>query len=206
MSDRRRRAGPTGFSTTGNRTALGYWVPLAVTVTVATIGLAAWVWSERSDSTDEDEDRERDRETEERGQITLEDSDDSSDAIARAQAEDPGMFTRVHGALRRTPSPQQIFDGASRRVIAGVTAAGAAVGGALGSIREEGGRSGNRDFEDHSRWAEPAGPQDVSRGPAMGPPSKRQSVAIVVSAVPGGSESASIEDLSEHAVWNSPRN
>jgi hypothetical protein len=60
------------------------------------------------------------------------------------------MMARMQGALRRTPSPQQIFDGASKRVAAGVAAAGAFVGGALTSIREE-----NRgDFEDHSRWSE----------------------------------------------------
>lgn len=145
MSDR--RVGPIGFSTTGTRTVLGYWVPLTVTVTVATIGLAAWVWSERSDfAYEEDEDRHGDRE---RGPMALEDRGGSGDAIA--QAEDPGMIALVHGALRRTPSPQQIFDGASRRVVA----ARAAMGGALGAIWDG-------EFEDHSRWAE-AAPEEVPR-------------------------------------------
>src|SRR5689334_22301582 len=34
---------------TNNRSALGYWIPLALTVTAATVGLAAWIWSERDD-------------------------------------------------------------------------------------------------------------------------------------------------------------
>jgi hypothetical protein len=69
------------------------------------------------------------------------------------------MMARMQGALRRTPSPQQIFDGASKRVAAGVAAAGAFVGGALTSIREE-----NRgDFEDHSRWSEEAQSRDQQR-------------------------------------------
>lgn len=207
MSDHRRRtAGPTGFSTTGTRTALGYWIPLAVTVTVATIGLAAWVWSERSDSVDADDDaKDRDRD----GPITLEDTttttaDDTTDDDARGHPDNASVLARVHSALRRTPSPQQIFDGASRRVVAGMTAAGAVFGGALGAIHEE----GNGDFEDHSRWAEPTPPavlEGTNRGggfTASGAlrtdtPKARQSVAIVVSAVPD-----SKGDLSEHAVWN----
>lgn len=200
MSDRRRRTvpGPTGFSTTGNRTALGYWVPLAVTVTVATIGLAAWVWSERSEIADKKDGKDDDDEDRRDGPITLDDS-------SASDVEDAGMLARMHGALRRTPSPQQIFDGASRRV---VSAAGAVFGGALGSIREE----GHRDFEDHSRWAEPSAPivPDVSRasvagalpqvpvGPSTTSRKTRRSVAIVVSSVTN--ESGSIEDLSHYAV------
>lgn len=200
MSDRRRRtAGPTGFSTTGTRTALGYWIPLAVTVTVATIGLAAWVWSERSDSVDEDDDDTNDKDS----PITLEDTTDDD---ARGHPDNASVLARVHGALRRTPSPQQIFDGASRRLVAGVTAAGAAFGGALGSIQEEENRNG--DFEDHSRWAElaPAAVEEGTRDARIGmsgalkeTPKTRRSVAIVVSAVPG-----SEGDLSEHAVWTLP--
>ena len=66
--------------------------------------------------------------------------------------EDASVLGRVSGALRRTPSPQQLFDGASRRVAAGVAAAGAAVGGALSSIREE----DRGHYEDHTRWSEEA--------------------------------------------------
>ena len=107
----------------------------------------------------------------------------------------------MSGALRRTPSPQQIFDGARRNVVAGVSAAGAAVGGALSSIREDD-RAG---FEDHSRWSEEAdsqnGKQADRKGPELRdtessttvtarqtaqsgtkPSGKRRTVAIVVSA------------------------
>jgi hypothetical protein len=63
------------------------------------------------------------------------------------------MIARMQGALRRTPSPQQLLDGASRRVAGGVAAAGAMMSGALTSIREE----DKGDFEDHSRWSEEKG-------------------------------------------------
>ena len=54
------------------------------------------------------------------------------------EVEDASIMGRMSGALRRTPSPQQILDGASKKVVAGVSAAGAAVTGALSSIIEEG--------------------------------------------------------------------
>ena len=47
--DRYDRRQPTSRS---NRSALGFYVPLFLTVTVATAGLAAWVWSAREDSRD----------------------------------------------------------------------------------------------------------------------------------------------------------
>ena len=102
----------------------------------------------------------------------------------------------MSGALRRTPSPQQIFDGASKRVVAGVAAAGAAVGGALASITEE--EKGG--YEDHTRWSEEADSQNGAsrKGPELRDTEnvtvtgqlrtsskgnkKRKTVAIVVSA------------------------
>lgn len=71
----------------------------------------------------------------------------------------------MSGALRRTPSPQQIIDGASRRVAAGVAAVGGAVGGALASITEE----DKGGYEDHSRWSEEADSQTGSgrKGPEL---------------------------------------
>lgn len=221
---RRRRVGAAGagFSSTGRRTFLGYYVPLALTVGVAAIGVAAWIWSERS----EDDDDERDYPG---------DGDDVpapapggayAGDYARSTAtdlhgdlqDDPGMMARMQGALRRTPSPQQIFDGASKRVAAGMAAAGAFVGGALTSIREERG-----DFEDHSRWSEevesraarrdlpdPAVPTMSgalpSRGVAGAPSldKKKKTVAIVVS-----SESLHVgpdELTSDHVVSQSGRN
>lgn len=37
---------------------MGYWVPLALTVGIATIGIAAWIWSERSDDDDNNDEGE----------------------------------------------------------------------------------------------------------------------------------------------------
>ena len=208
---RRRRIGAgTGFSPSGNRTLLGYWVPLALTVGIATAGVAAWVWSERSD---DDEDQEREPEHDE---YRRDDDDETHDIFpARGldgdepppyMADDAGMMARMHNTLRRTPSPQQIFDGASKRVAAGVAAAGAFVGG-LTSIQEE----NRRDFEDHSRWSEEVesreqadAPTTMSgalptRGVVNAPPAfdkKKKTVAIVVSSVSSDSEDSSFQ----HAV------
>ncbi|KAF9887562.1 hypothetical protein FE257_010140 [Aspergillus nanangensis] len=157
---RRRRVGAgTGFSSTGRRTFLGYYVPLAVTVGVAAIGVAAWIWSERSEDDDNDGDYDGGEfpapppgaEGFPRGGYEGDYTRSTATDTHGDLPDDPGMMSRMQGALRRTPSPQQIFDGASKRVAAGVAAAGAFMGGALTSIREERG-----DFEDHSRWSEEA--------------------------------------------------
>lgn len=207
---RRRRIGAgTGFSPSGNRTLLGYWVPLALTVGIATAGVAAWVWSERSD---DDEDQEREPEHDEYRRADDDETHDifparglDGDEPPPYMADDAGMMARMHSTLRRTPSPQQIFDGASKRVAAGVAAAGAFVGG-LTSIQEE----NRRDFEDHSRWSEEVesreqadAPTTMSgalptRGVANAPPAfdKKKTVAIVVSSVSSDSEDSSFQ----HAV------
>jgi hypothetical protein len=110
------------------------------------------------------------------------------------------MIGRMQGALRRTPSPQQFIDGASKRVAAGMAAAGAMVGGALGSIREERG-----DFEDHSRWSEEAearvrgGVQQASRAAPSTVDKKRKTVALVVSSASSHDDPEDLS-LSEHAV------
>ena len=49
-SDQRRST--RAYGAASNRSPLGYWIPLALTVTAATVGLAAWIWSEREDSED----------------------------------------------------------------------------------------------------------------------------------------------------------
>lgn len=224
---RRRRGGAgVGFSNTGRRTAMGYWIPLALTVGVATISIAAWIWSER------DEDDENDLPPDEgdghypptgpgpvggdfpppayaAGEYARSTGADMAPGDNRY---DPSLMARMQGALRRTPSPQQIFDGASRRVVAGVTAAGAYVGGALTSIREE----DRGDFEDHSRWSEEAQfrASERSQQATDAPPTmsgalpsralgqqffdkKKKTVAIVVSSL---SPTDSDEFASEHAV------
>lgn len=146
------------------RSALGYWVPLAVTVTIATVGLATWIWSERRDDESDDNDRRKGASPphESIPEFGTQRSSHMSQTGADkgTHGEEEGVFTRMTRGLLRTPSPQHILDG----VVAGVAAAGAAVGGALSTIREE----DKRDFEDHSRWSEEA----ESRGGAAQPREK----------------------------------
>lgn len=152
--DRYERRSTGGASS--RRSALGYWLPLALTVTAATVGIVAWIWSERKDDESDDYYRRGDDHPPSGPPPEFSGSGPGQPHYTRREGgqnlEDEGMVARMSGALRRTPSPQQLFDGASRRVAAGVAAAGAAVGGALSSIREE----DKRDFEDHSRWSEEA--------------------------------------------------
>ena len=211
------------YGASGRRTTFGYWVPLALTVTVATIGLAAWIWKERSDDEDYDRDRKDARPPPGYGDTGPENAAFAPGAQPPPQppqGDDPGMMAQMSRALRRTPSPQQLFDEASRRVVAGVAAAGAAVGGALHSIREE----EKGDYEDHSRWSEeavaragigaaPAAAGPGARGssaagpgsqihPSQRPSDKRKTVAIVVSADTEGHGlgAGDATYLQEHAV------
>ncbi|KAK2751081.1 hypothetical protein FQN57_000156 [Myotisia sp. PD_48] len=201
MSDRSRRG--SGFSSGGRRSALGYWLPLAVTVGVATVGLAAWIWSERND----DDDDENLGYGEGVTPIKLDPSGtgSSSRGVTSAaefgsRSEDVSVTSRVQDALRRTPSPQQLFDGASKKVAAGMAAAGAVMSGALASIREE----DREQYEEHTpRLESEAAARDgpASRGSAQTtqqpPPitlvdstaksaKRRKTVAIVVASVPRG--------------------
>lgn len=246
----RQRRQTYGAST--RRTAWGYWLPLAVTVTVATAGLVAWVWNERRDDDDDDlayrppgqagpppsgpdytnapppsgygpppSDYGNGPPPGSQGPPPgFEGPPAAQTPFAPGSdgrgAEESSIAARMSGALRRTPSPQQIFDGARRNVVAGVTAAGAAVGGALSSITEE----GKGGYEDHSRWSEEADSQhgEPSRkGPELrdleGSTSsrqttlstikasgKRKTVAIVVSAETEYEHSEDAEYHQEHAV------
>ncbi|OKL56133.1 hypothetical protein UA08_08726 [Talaromyces atroroseus] len=210
--DRRRRVGPAGlgFSSTGRRTFMGYWVPLAVTVGVATISIAAWIWSERQEHEDDGDDEGHGHDYPDdlhqppyppppAGYEGGPSADFARSAPTDTHQDDGSVIARMQGALRRTPSPQQIFDGASKRVAAGMAAAGAMVGGALSSIREERG-----DFEDHSRWSEEADLRAVSAadaGAQSAPSSSakaKKTVAIVVSSVSLSDDPDDIT-LSEHA-------
>ena len=243
-----RRRQTTGSSS--RKTALGHWLPLAITVTVATAGIAAWIWNERRKDEGEDE---RPPGPPPSGYGSQPQGPDYGppngvsdkplggygsspgkfpDALSSGfgsmppgqptyagvsenrEMEEEGLVSRMSGALRRTPSPQQIIDGASRRVAAGVAAAGAAVGGALASIREE----ERRDYEDHSRWSEEADPQNGSsrKGPELRdaeavesarqtqtdikPSRKKKTVAIVVSAETDYDHEEDAGYHQEHAV------
>lgn len=142
------------------RSTFGYWVPLVVTVTVATAGVAAWIWSERKDNDDEDDaDLSYGEEGDTyRGPPPPGRADDTySESIGVIREQDEGFMARMSGAIRRTPSPQQVFDNASKKLAAGVAAAGTAFGAALGSIREE----DREDYGDHSRWSEEAARRHV---------------------------------------------
>jgi hypothetical protein len=214
------------YGASAGRSTLGHWVPLAVTVTVATVGLVAWIWKERSENEELEYDRKGGG-----GPPAPGYGDSGSSAQQQRYArgpegqplEDASVLARMSGALRRTPSPQQIFDGASRRVAAGVAAAGAVVGGALSSIREE----DKRDFEDHSRWSEEAQARSAgttttgqtgpaARGPVTAGSStcqpglrtgeKRKAVAIVISAETKHHHDGEDEPtyFQEHAVSLSP--
>ena len=132
-------------------------MPLVLTVTVATAGLAAWVWSERRDDEDESSEddnlsygEEGDRKTP-RGPGASVNAPLNRDSTGLSQGvtHQDDLMSRVQGVIRRTPSPQQVFDTVSKKTAAGWAAAGAA----LASIREE-----DKDdaYGDHSRWSEEA--------------------------------------------------
>ncbi|KAI4643679.1 hypothetical protein J4E93_006691 [Alternaria ventricosa] len=145
-----------------NRGALGFYVPLILTVTVATAGLAAWVWSAREDSRDYSSDDDlsygEDSAHEKRQGRAPAARDVSGFPVGEGGGEGYGygdgtLLGRAQGVIRRTPSPQQLFDTVSKKTAAGLAAAGAAAGAALASIREE---DKDEAFGDHSRWNEEA--------------------------------------------------
>merc|ERR1712093_816474 len=177
--------------------------------------LAAWVWSERNDDDDEyprppgppgDNDSVYNRPGYRADGSVITGPPSYADVrpgeVAYGTAPGPrpeesqSYMARMSGALRRTPSPQQVFDSASRSVVGGIGAVGDVVGSALGSIREE----DRNAFRDHNAWSEEAEARSI---PAQAPidmrssenipgvaPSqrmpvnngKRKTVAIVVSA------------------------
>ena len=130
-------------------------MPLVLTVTVATAGLAAWVWSERRDDEDESSEddnlsygEEADRKTQ-RGANNNAPLNRDNTGLSQGVVPQDDLMSRVQGVIRRTPSPQQVFDTVSKKTAAGWAAAGAA----LASIREE-----DKDdaYGDHNRWSEEA--------------------------------------------------
>lgn len=143
-----------------------------------------------------------------------------STGVETQMQDDGTLMSKMSGALKRTPSPQQSYDWASKKVAAGVAAAGAMVGGALTTIRE----GSQDDYEDHERWSEEADSRDNGkevrrtlkrRGtaddyfsgsvempkPATMKSRKRKNIAVVVSAVESASDG--MGEVGQHAVRDS---
>jgi hypothetical protein len=191
------------------RNGLSYWIPLAITVTVATVGIAAWIWSERNDDEEDTQGPRRpDYGRNQDGSVRtgppsyadVRPGEVAYGTTPQRPEESQSYMARMSGALRRTPSPQQFMEGASRTVVAGVAAAGAVVGSALSSIREE----DKNAYKDHKTWSEEAESRLAGAAPgassgiemrsasevggaAAAPPKsvgngRRKTVAIVVSA------------------------
>lgn len=205
-----------------------HWVPIVVTLTVATVGVAAWAWSQRNN---EHEDEESDAEP--AAGLDYENADygenppygvsggkdshppagaDSSFRISdvsygvgevhpEASGANAGWGSQVSGALRRTPSPQQFLHNAGRTVAAGIAGVGTMVGGALASIGEE----DKNAYADHETWSEEAEARKEKPTPPQSKDAnrRRKTVAIVVSA------DTNMDDLDsdgfhEHAVRYGP--
>ena len=210
------------------RGLLSHWVPLAVTVTIATVGLAAWVWSQRNDEHDDEVEpyhQDLDYENADYGDNPAYGASGGGDSgvprpppsfgdgglragetgYGTTQAPPPdaasGWGTHMSGALRRTPSPQQFFDSARKTVAAGVTAAGAAVGSALSAIREE----DKNAYADHETWSEEADAKRekptaaASSSQSKGHGKRRKTIAIVVTA-DGHIDDLDGDGFHEHAV------
>jgi hypothetical protein len=294
--ERRRRTTSGGsFGASGSRSTFGYWIPLALTVTAATVGLVAWIWSERRD--DEEESSEEEQLHGGRpppGYASMSGGLPPGPGPAGIQGPPPGQmepptqggfqgpppgfaggpppegfqgpppgsfqgpppggfqgpppggfqgpppgpgaeFTaratgaevetredntllgRVSSTIKRAPSPGNSYNWATGKVAAGMAAAGAMIGGALGSMRE----SSQEHYEDHERWSEEAenrdGGKEIKQGikrqgtaheffsgevdlpkPEIVRQRKRKSVAIVVSAVER--EADGVDDVGHHAV------
>ncbi len=219
--DRYERTSRRSIPVSVPRRGFGHWIPLVLTVTVATIGLATWIWSERHD--DDEEYDGPDRPSASQGPAPLgtapapvygdlRQGETGYGTTAPPPEESSSYMARMSGALKRTPSPQQFFDGASRTVVAGVAAAGAVVGNALSSIREE----DKNAYRDHKTWSEEAESRKAEeitgaaasgartqsqRGPPASGNEKRKIVAVVISADADGDGLDDGDDYHhEHAV------
>uniref|UniRef100_L2FHH1 Peroxin 22-like protein n=1 Tax=Colletotrichum fructicola (strain Nara gc5) TaxID=1213859 RepID=L2FHH1_COLFN len=153
-----------------------HWVPLAVTVTVATVGLAAWVWSQRKDEDENPETdhvRDLDYDAADFGGNTAYDSSrgpkppssnvgaetygTTGDASRDADVSAETWGARMSGALRRTPSPQQFFESAGKT-------------------------EDKNAYADHETWSEEADARKERSSAPREPGKRRRTVAIVVSA------------------------
>ncbi|RFU82022.1 peroxin 22 [Trichoderma arundinaceum] len=177
-------------SSRSRRGVWSHWVPLAVTLTVATAGLAAWVWSQRKESSEDHVEAEPDLDYEnadygenpaygasagrklappsEQGRQRDQNYAVGAGEVA-AEGTPSGWGSRVTSAFTSNPG---------KTVAAGVAAAGAAVGKALASIREE-----DRPEHESNPWPEE---REVRRekgpAPTQSTQKKRKTVAIVISA------------------------
>ncbi|CAD0081765.1 unnamed protein product [Aureobasidium vineae] len=182
---RRRQARP-------GRSALGYWLPLAVTVTIATAGLAAWIWSERQQDNDDDD---NDNHEDDKYDHPLDYPDDIPQAQDQlSESQDRGFLARMTG---RTPSPQQFFDSAGQRIRSAVGLSGSNTAG-----RQQ--ESADPAFSDNEHWNEEAetkrSQRPTSSHPAINKP--KRSVVVVLNGEDQGFEST---HYTEHAVSTAPR-
>jgi hypothetical protein len=179
---------------------LGHWVPLVVTLTVATIGVAAWAWSQRDHEDEELEtpppgldyenadygdnpaygasDSRRDTHPGNPSNSRAESATYGVEDVRQEANANAGWGSQVSGALRQTSSPQQFLSSAGKTVVAGVGAVGAAMGSALAAIREE----DKTAYADHETWSEEAEAQKERPPQARESNRRRKTVVIVVSA------------------------
>jgi hypothetical protein len=194
-------------------------------VTVATVGLAAWVWSQRNNEEEHDDNepvaQDLDYDNADYGDnppygASREDLNNKpptftgsdlrpgepgygTGTTAQSQADSAsGWGARMSGALRRTPSPQQFIEGASKTVVAGVAAAGAAVGTALAAIREE----DKTAYADHETWSEEADAKEKRPANSSQPrdPNKRRKTVVLIVSADAHIEDVDEDGFHEHAV------
>jgi len=136
----------------GGRTAYGYWIPLGLTMIVATVGLAAWAWKERRDNTDGSDDL-RDRRYRDQPDFDMDENvvesieDKNQDDLVMTRSDSEGEVS----------SMSSMRNGVSRQLAAGTATVEVETGGRLGFIKVE-----KDDFRDHRAWSEEA--ETKSRG------------------------------------------
>lgn len=116
----------------------------------------------------------------------------TADSASREQGqEDSSWLGQVRGAMRRTPSPQQFFDSASKQLGGAVAAAGAALGSIMEEEKPDTTRKANKiaatrerredreGFSDHERWSEEAEEKlKLGGGPVEVETAKRAEMAL----------------------------
>ncbi|KAJ3470145.1 hypothetical protein MRS44_000244 [Fusarium solani] len=179
---------PDHGSSRSRRGVWSHWVPLAVTLTVATVGVAAWVWSQRKDEDEDEHLAGLDYDNQAYGSGQARRSGDLGRGDTRGPEKGPRSEEQTHG-IRQVDEEatssggwRQFIDSTGKSVAAGVAATGTAMGKALASIREE----DKSQYGDGNPWSEEADAKR-ERAPATAPSplvggKRRKTVAIVVSA------------------------